>query len=438
MADRPPGEQQVVQLVERGTPLGDHLEPTAVEADLVKALDEQPAGDALEVEAGDPVVAHALGGVRRHRQDLESRLCPEDAQGGLTVGRGDDGLVGVRGDLAGRRPIHLAIHPDDSAERGDRIRVEGMAIGLDELVARGDPDRVRVLDDGDRGRREVLGEPVGRIQIEVVVERRPLAPDLGRVGESPAAMGRLAIERGPLMGVLAIAQVVDLLQDDGEALREGVVRDLVQVGRDLGVVGGQRAECVRGELGAELGADGVMALQLGNEVGVVLRAANRSDPRPVAGRRAEECRSAHVDHLDRLVDRHEVGADSRGERADVDDNDVDRADSLGDQLVHLGGHVAASEDAGVDRGVECLDLATDEGRQAGDLGDGPDCDPVGRKVIAGAVRRDNLDVQREELAGQGRDPVAVGDRQQGSHPGFSSSDADPCRGHGARTTRDRV
>ena len=178
------------------------------------------AGDALEVEAGDPVVAHALGRVGRDGEDLEPGLGLEDPERGLAVGRGDDRLVRVGGDLAGGRPVHLAVDPDDPAERRDRVGLEGVAVGLDELVARGDPDRVGVLDDRDRRGGEVAGDPVGGVEVEVVVERRPLAPDLGRVGERPAAVGRLAVERGPLVGVLAVAQVVDLLEDDGEALRE--------------------------------------------------------------------------------------------------------------------------------------------------------------------------------------------------------------------------
>ena len=57
-----------------GRRLRDDLEPAAIEADLVEGLDEEAAGDALEVEVGDPVVAHALGRVRRDREDLEAGL----------------------------------------------------------------------------------------------------------------------------------------------------------------------------------------------------------------------------------------------------------------------------------------------------------------------------------------------------------------------------
>ena len=65
-------------------------------------------------------------------------------------------------------------------------------------------------------------------------------------------MGRLAIEAPPLVRVLAVAEVGDLLEDHREARREGRAGELVEVGRDLGVIGSDRTERLGGELGAEL------------------------------------------------------------------------------------------------------------------------------------------------------------------------------------------
>ena len=66
-----------------------------------------------------------------------------------------------------------------------------------------------------------------------------------------AAVGRLAVERRPLVRVLAVAQVVDLLEDERQARRERVAGDLVEVGGDLGVVGGDRAERLGREPGPQ-------------------------------------------------------------------------------------------------------------------------------------------------------------------------------------------
>ena len=162
-----------------------------------------------------------------------------------------DRLVRVRGDLAGGRPVELAVDPDDPAEGRDRVGLEGVPVGLDQLVVRGEPDRVGVLDDGDRRRRVVAGDPVRGVEVEQVVERRHLALEPRRVGERAAAVRRLAVERRALVRVLAVAQVVDLLEDEREVAREGVARDLVEVGGDLGVIGGDRAERLGGELGPQ-------------------------------------------------------------------------------------------------------------------------------------------------------------------------------------------
>ena len=50
---------------------------------------------------------------------------------------------------------------------------------------------------------------------------------------------------------------------------------------------------------------------------------------------------------------------------DVDDHDVDETDAVLGQALEVGGHVPAGEDAGVDLGVERLDLAADDRRRSG-------------------------------------------------------------------------
>jgi hypothetical protein len=149
-------------------------------------------------------------------------------------------------------------------------------------------------------------------------------------------VGRLAVERGALVRVLPVAQVVDLLEDQRQVAREGVPRDLVQVGRDLGVVGGDRAERLGGELGPQLRAHDAELPELRGHLLVVARIGDRGDPRRVAGGRAEEGGPGDVDHLDRLVEPDELDPDGRRERLDVDDDEVDQPDPLAPQLLDLG------------------------------------------------------------------------------------------------------
>ena len=321
----------------------------------------------------------------------------------------DDRLVRVGRDLARRRAIELAVDPDDAAEGRHRVGLEGVPVGLDELVVRGEPDRVGVLDDGDGRRRVVAGDAVRGIEVEQVVERRHLALEPGRVGEGPAAVRRLAVERGALVRVLAVAQVVDLLEDEREVAREGVARDLVEVGRDLGVVGGDRAERLGRQLGPRLGAHGAELAQLGDDPRIVGGVGDRGDPGGVAGGRAEQRRAADVDHLDRLVEPDQLDADRRRERLDVDDHEVDQPDPLRAQLLELGGDVAAGQDPGVDRVMERLDLAADVGLALGQLGDRIDLDTLAGEMVTGALGRVDLDVEREEIARERGDAVSVRD-----------------------------
>src|SRR5258706_332643 len=58
VADRPPGKEEVRQLLQRRAALRDDLELAAVEAQRVEGLHEEAPGDALEVEVGDAIVAH--------------------------------------------------------------------------------------------------------------------------------------------------------------------------------------------------------------------------------------------------------------------------------------------------------------------------------------------------------------------------------------------
>ena len=68
------------------------------------------------------------------------------------------------------------------------------------------PDRVGVADDHGGRRGEVGGDPPRGVEVEEVVERGLAALQLGRVGERAVAMGRLAVEGGPLVRVLAVGR----------------------------------------------------------------------------------------------------------------------------------------------------------------------------------------------------------------------------------------
>src|SRR4051812_20625329 len=101
-------------------------------------------------------------------------------------------------------------------------------------------------------------------------------------------MRRLAIERGPLVRVLAVPEVVNLLEDEREMTRERVPRDLVEVGRDLGVVSRDRAERLGGQLGTRLRADRAELAELRDDARVVRGIGNRGHPRCIPRGRSKE------------------------------------------------------------------------------------------------------------------------------------------------------
>jgi hypothetical protein len=185
----------------------------------------------------------------------------------------------------------------------------------------------------------------------------------------PAAVRGLAVERRVLVRVLAVAQVLHLVEDDREVPRELVVRDLVQVRRDLRVVRGDRAERLRRELGPGLRAHDAELADLLDDLRVIRGVGDRGDTRRVPCGRAEERGAGHVDHLDRLLEPDDLDPDRRRERLHVDDHDVDEPDALGLELIDLLGLVAPREDPRVHRVVERLDLATDVGLALGQVRD---------------------------------------------------------------------
>jgi hypothetical protein len=211
------------------------------------------------------------------------------------------------------------------------------------------------------------------------------------------------------MRVLAVPQVGDLLEDHREPRRERCPGELVEVGGDLGVVGGDGPERLGGELGAELCRNHSELAQLGDHLGVVLGLRDGRDAGRVPGGRAEQRRPAHVDQLDCLVDPDVAPADFRGERLHVDDHEVDRADAVLGQLVELGLDVAPREDAGIDRGVERLDLPADERRDLRQVGDRRDLDALSGEVLPRAVGGIDLDVELTQLASEGGNSLSVGD-----------------------------
>ncbi len=240
-------------------------------------------------------------------------------------------------------------------------------------------------------------------------------------------MGRFAVERRPLVGVLAVGQVAHLLHDDGQPGREPRRADVIEVARHLRVVGRDHRERLGRQALAELRRDLAKALDLVDDLRVLRWVAQRCHAGIVARRRGQERDAADIDHLDGLVDGHDARADLRRERLDVDDHDVDQSDALRGELFEVRRHVATREDPGVDLGMEGLDLAADERRRGRERADRLDRDAVRGERFARAVGGEDLDAKFQQVTREGRDAIAVRDRNQGSqtvvlHPSVTLSE----------------
>ena len=196
----------------------------------------------------------------------------------------------------------------------------------------------------------------------------------------PASVPGVAVERGALVRVLAVAHVLHLLDLQREARRERVaLRN--RAGGELGALGqgaevvGDHAVVGRGvrenllrkpEPGRALDAAGG---QFGQHARVVRRVDDDGDVGPVLGRCTQHRRAADVDILDRVLERA-VGARGRlRERVQVDHQQVDRADPVLGERGHVRRQVAPSQQAAVDTRVQRLDAAVEHLRESGQLGD---------------------------------------------------------------------
>ena len=216
------------------------------------------------------------------------------------------------------------------------------------------------------------------------------------------------------MGVLAIGQVDDLLERPHVQRRE-VLALLGEPAADGDVVARGVGERLRGEGLARGHAQRALGLaQLVEHRVVALGVHDDGAEGVVLGRRADHRRAADVDVLDDLG---LVGPHARGgalEGIEVDDHQVDVLDVVLGGRAHVLGVVARREQAGVELGVQRLDAAVHDLREAGEVVDGADREAGALELLGGAARGDDLDAHLDETGGEVDDPALVGNRQQGT------------------------
>ena len=107
--------------------------------------------------------------------------------------------------------------------------------------------------------------------------------------------------------------------------------------------------------------------QFQHEAGIFFGTHDDAGETVILGGRADHCRSADVDLLDRLFGRHAVFLDRFFERVQIDDNKVDRLDMKVVKLFSVHGIVEHSEQCRVNGRMERLHSAIQYFREAGNL-----------------------------------------------------------------------
>ena len=143
---------------------------------------------------------------RRHEHPQVLLLAQHlDRLGG--VGRRHDHLGEDLRDLLGQLGGDLLVDRDHPAERGHRVTGVRLAVRLGHVRADRDAARVGVLDDRHARLGEVVGAAPGGVRVDVVVVGHLLAVQLLGLGQA-GRRGRVDVERGLLVRVLAVAQRV--------------------------------------------------------------------------------------------------------------------------------------------------------------------------------------------------------------------------------------
>ena len=127
----------------------------------------------------------------------------------------------------------------------------------------------------------------------------------------------------------------------------------------------------------------------------------------VLGRRADHRRAADIDILDDLVAAGAVG-DGLGERVEIDDDEVDRADAV---FGHRGGVrrvVAHRQQATMDHRVQCLDPPVHHLGKAGEVGDVAHAVAHVAQRLGRAAGRNQFHAMRVERGGEWFEAALVG------------------------------
>ena len=248
----------------------------------------------------------------------------------------------------------------------------------------------------------------------------------------------LAIERGCLVGIFAVAHVLDLDPLAGEDVREGLgalallvkAREVV---RDRGIIGGGVRKHLLCKGKAGFCADFALLADFLNHLPVVGRIDDHGHGFMVLGCRADHRGAADVNVFNGHRESAVGAGDRLGERIQVHAHDVDRVDAVVGNRLHVLGNAAACKDAAVNMRIKRLDAPVEHFGKARVFGHFLAGDSLFLEEPCGAARRKDVIAKFHKVAGEVNNAGLVGHADQGlfSHLQFPFS----CSPREARTFR---
>ena len=221
-----------------------------------------------------------------------------------------------------------------------------------------------------------------------------------------------AIEAGPLVRVLAVAQ--RFLQGSAEGPEGGRLfeRRGGEVVGDGGVIGGGAGIGLLGQAASHLQRGGaVMGLHLGPHHRVIGDIDHDRDIVVVLGGAADHRGTADVDVLDAFLGR--AAARHRGlERVEVDDQEVDRPDAWASMAASCVGFSRMASSPPCTKRMQGLQPAVHHLGKAGQVGDLGDGQARGRQRVPRAARRHQSDAALVEEPREIDEPRLVRNREQ--------------------------
>ena len=365
---------------------------------MVDFLYQHAAVNGAQLHLG--AVVHAAG-----RQHAQVGALSHALERLIGVARGDDDLdelLVLIGKVLNQLKGNLAVAGDDAAEGALGIAGEGAVVGSRNVLGHGGAAGVLVLEDHAGRLVELADQVPSGVGVQIVVVAERLALDLLGAHERElrargvlAALGK-AIDRGLLLRVLAIAQVVDLLQRDLE-LGRGVRHVACLGGKPTGdgrVVGGGGLVDLhlQAATGGKRGAATGLA-HLGQDGIIVGRVGNDGNARGVLSGRAQHGGTTDIDVLDGIREGDLGVGDGLLELVQVDDDQVDQLNAVLSGLLHVLLGIATGKQCAVNLGMQRLDAAVHHLGIARELLDGGYGNARVLDGTSRAARRDDLDAK---------------------------------------------